>query len=228
MSNTNLILLREIEKSIYVIRGEKVMLDRDLAKLYGVPTGAVNQAVRRNRERFPEDFMFQLTPAEVVQLNLSQIVIGSEASRPSPSTLRIYRTRRRYAVECLTKQVRDNRKHRNHARICKAPTNTCIQHGTCSPPGRTRKQVRQTIQSYLCRYSTVDDNASSRSQRDRLPLAPKEEVIFNTTRTPERGGTRAYRSELTEQNCNRIINEHSIPTATNAMTNIYPESLVRL
>ncbi len=81
MSNTNLILLKEIEKSIYLIRGEKVMLDRDLAKLYGVPTGAVNQAVRRNRERFPKDFMFQLTSAEVVQLNLSQIVIGSEKHR---------------------------------------------------------------------------------------------------------------------------------------------------
>ena len=81
MSNTNLILLKEIERSIYLIRGEKVMLDRDLAKLYGVLTGALNQAVRRNRERFPEDFMFQLTSAEVVQLNLSQIVIGSEKHR---------------------------------------------------------------------------------------------------------------------------------------------------
>jgi ORF6N domain len=57
------------------------MLDRDLAKLYEVLTGALNQAVRRNRERFPEDFMFQLTPAEVAQLNLSQIVIGSQKHR---------------------------------------------------------------------------------------------------------------------------------------------------
>ena len=57
------------------------MLDRELAKLYEVPTGALNQAVRRNRERFPEDFMFQLTSAEVAELNLSQIVIGSEKHR---------------------------------------------------------------------------------------------------------------------------------------------------
>jgi len=81
MSNTNLISIEKIEKAIYLIRGEKVMLDRDLAKLYGVSTGALNQAVRRNRERFPEDFMFQLTSAEVAQLNLSQIVIGSEKHR---------------------------------------------------------------------------------------------------------------------------------------------------
>ncbi len=81
MTNTNLIPIERIEKAIYLIRGEKVMLDRDLAKLYGVSTGALNQAVRRNRERFPEDFMFQLTSAEVAQLNLSQIVIGSEKHR---------------------------------------------------------------------------------------------------------------------------------------------------
>jgi hypothetical protein len=81
MSNTNLILLEQIERSIYLIRGEKVMLDRDLAKLYGVSTAAMNQAVRRNRERFPQDFMFQLTPAETAELNRSQIVIGSAKHR---------------------------------------------------------------------------------------------------------------------------------------------------
>lgn len=77
MSNTNLISIERLEDLIYLIRGEKVMLDRDLAKLYGVTTGALNQAVRRNRDRFPEDFMFQLTSAEVADLNLSQIVIAS-------------------------------------------------------------------------------------------------------------------------------------------------------
>jgi hypothetical protein len=81
MSNTDLISTERIENSIYLIRGEKVMLDRDLAKLYGVTTGALNQAVRRNHERFPEDFMFQLTKAEFAQLNLSQIVIGSAKHR---------------------------------------------------------------------------------------------------------------------------------------------------
>ena len=57
------------------------MFDRDLAKLYDVTTAALNQAVRRNRDRFPEDFMFQLTSDEVAQLNRSQIVIGSEKHR---------------------------------------------------------------------------------------------------------------------------------------------------
>ena len=81
MSNKNLISVERIEKAIYLIRGEKVMLDRDLAKLYDVSTAALNQAVRRNRDRFPGDFMFQLTAAETAELNRSQIVIGSQKHR---------------------------------------------------------------------------------------------------------------------------------------------------
>jgi hypothetical protein len=54
----------QIENSILLIRGQKVMIDADLAQLYGVPTKALNQAVKRNAQRFPQDFMFQLTPAE--------------------------------------------------------------------------------------------------------------------------------------------------------------------
>ena len=53
-----------VEQQIYFVRGQKVMLDRELAKLYGVETRALNQAVKRNRDRFPEDFMFQLTEEE--------------------------------------------------------------------------------------------------------------------------------------------------------------------
>ncbi len=63
-----------IEKAIFLIRGQKVILDRDLARLYGVETRVLNQAVRRNRDRFPDDFMFSLTREEI--RNLSQIVIS--------------------------------------------------------------------------------------------------------------------------------------------------------
>jgi CDGSH-type Zn-finger protein len=53
-------LMVRVERRIYLIRGEKVMLDHDLAELYGVNTGALNRAVKRNGDRFPGDFMFQL------------------------------------------------------------------------------------------------------------------------------------------------------------------------
>lgn len=63
-----------IETKILLIRDRKVMLDRDLALLYGVETRALNQAVRRNLDRFPEDFMFQLTKDEADELSRSQFV----------------------------------------------------------------------------------------------------------------------------------------------------------
>ena len=56
--------LQVIQSKIYEIRGQKVMLDRDLAEMYGVQTKALNQAVKRNIDRFPEDFMFQLISEE--------------------------------------------------------------------------------------------------------------------------------------------------------------------
>ena len=68
--------LEEIKSRIYEIRGQKVILDFDLAKLYGVETRTLNQSVKRNLERFPEDFMFQLTDLEVVNWK-SQIVISN-------------------------------------------------------------------------------------------------------------------------------------------------------
>lgn len=64
--------LQTIQSKIYEIRGQRVMLDRDLAEMYGVETRTLNQAVKRNIERFPEDFMFQLTKEECLR---SQIVI---------------------------------------------------------------------------------------------------------------------------------------------------------
>jgi len=54
-----------IEGKIFLLRGQKVMIDRDLAQLYGVSTMVLNQAVKRNRERFPTDFLFQLTKQEM-------------------------------------------------------------------------------------------------------------------------------------------------------------------
>jgi hypothetical protein len=67
--------VERLEKSILLIRGEKVMLDRDLAELYGVETRVLNQSVRRNVERFPPDFMFELTRDEIA--GISQFVTSS-------------------------------------------------------------------------------------------------------------------------------------------------------
>jgi hypothetical protein len=68
--------VEQIERAILLMRGQKVMLDADLAGLYGVTVGRLNEAVKRNRDRFPADFMFQLTDTEFANLK-SQIAISS-------------------------------------------------------------------------------------------------------------------------------------------------------
>ena len=76
-TKTNIIPATSIEKKIMLIHDQKVMLDYDLAALYGVETGALNRQVKRNIERFPDDFMFQLTRQEVANL-ICQIGISKE------------------------------------------------------------------------------------------------------------------------------------------------------
>jgi ORF6N domain len=77
MAKTNSSIAEDkIINKIYPIRGKKVMLDRDLAELYGVETRVLNQAVRRNEKRFPDDFMFQLTRVEFENL-ISQNVTST-------------------------------------------------------------------------------------------------------------------------------------------------------
>ncbi|MGO9271285.1 MAG: ORF6N domain-containing protein [Terriglobia bacterium] len=74
-SDQELIPIEVIENRIFVLRGHRVMLDRDLAELYGVPVKRLNEQVKRNRDRFPDDFMFQLTLEEgkAILLSRSQV-----------------------------------------------------------------------------------------------------------------------------------------------------------
>ena len=76
LTETAIVTLDQVERSIYLIRGQKVMLDSELAELYGVTTGRMNEQVRRNIERFPDDFMLQLTRDEFDNL-ISQFATSS-------------------------------------------------------------------------------------------------------------------------------------------------------
>jgi len=73
-----LVIEQKILNRIYVVRGEKIMLDRDLAELYGIETRVLKQAVKRNMERFPKDFMFEMTGKEIARM-VSQNVIPSKS-----------------------------------------------------------------------------------------------------------------------------------------------------
>ena len=89
-SPLSLIPVERVASRIYLIRNQKVMLDFDLAELYGVPTKAFNQAVTRNAARFPEDFMFRLSRVEVEAMNRSHIVTGSQKRRDPRFTPRAF------------------------------------------------------------------------------------------------------------------------------------------
>ena len=83
MKNVSLIPIEKITSKIYLIRKEKVMLDSDLAELYGVETKVLVQAVKRNIDRFPKDFMFQLT-ADQYKILRSQFVTSNWGGRRYP------------------------------------------------------------------------------------------------------------------------------------------------
>jgi ORF6N domain len=86
----SLIPIEQIDGMIRTVRGVRVMLDRDLAKIYGVPTFRFNEAIKRNRHRFPPDFMFQLTREEFDSLK-SQIAMSK---RENSSQIAISKTGR--------------------------------------------------------------------------------------------------------------------------------------
>jgi hypothetical protein len=85
----SIVAAERIEAAILLLRGQKVLLDADLAALYGVETRALVQAVKRNAERFPDDFMFQLTWDEARALRSQSVILnGAPAPRSQTGTSR--------------------------------------------------------------------------------------------------------------------------------------------
>ena len=110
-----------VAQLVFFMRGEKVMFDGDLAMLYGVEVRSLNQAVARNRKRFPADFAFQLTDDELAALR-SQIVTsntGRGGRRYLP--LRLYRTGSRDAFQRAAQRACRRSKYRDHANLCATP-----------------------------------------------------------------------------------------------------------
>jgi ORF6N domain-containing protein len=90
-SRTSVTSVEDVSRAIVVLRGRKVLLDAELAALYGVTTKRLNEQVKRNAERFPEDFMFRLSRTETDALNRSHSATGSPgaaASRSQCATLK--------------------------------------------------------------------------------------------------------------------------------------------
>ena len=122
MSSAETAPVSMIESYIYLIRGQKVLLDADLATLYQVETKALNQAVRRNVERFPEDFMFQLTRKEDEAFEVTDCNLKRRWPRrtalPSP---RFYGAGNCHALVRPHQQASHRGEHRYYADLCPAP-----------------------------------------------------------------------------------------------------------
>lgn len=151
----------EIEQSILVVRGQRVLLDSALARLYGVSTGALNQAVRRNQSRFPDDFAFQLTAAEVagMQSEAAPSAWGGRRNRPWVFT--------EHGVAMLSSVLllsgRGSGECRNHACICPSAAPSGDPRGTrrtnC-PPRRNGSTSRRADPGNY-RRSAPDDGCTS-------------------------------------------------------------------
>ena len=178
-----------VERRIYLIRGEKVMFDHDLAELYGVDTGALNRAVKRNGDRFPGDFMFQLGGDEWERLRC-QIGIsnkGTEVSRsalrfqiwhlkqqtwrPAISAVRFYRTKRRDVVQCVAQRPRGASQYCHHAYIRAPARDASVQCRSRSQIERTGKEIRRTVQGCFRCDSRVNDSAGKTKTPDWVPFS---------------------------------------------------------
>lgn len=176
-----LIPSENVERSILLLRGQKVMLDADLAALYGVETKELVRAVKRNLKRFPDDFMFQLTAEEFAALRFQSGTSkgrGGRRYRPYVFT--------EHGVAMLSSVLHSERAiqaniviMRAFARL-RAPARTPRDApGPLLPPRRARKQVRRPLPSGLRRHPRLDASARDVEPPDRLLgiAATAQEVI---------------------------------------------------
>ncbi|MDA1060924.1 MAG: ORF6N domain-containing protein [bacterium] len=132
---------------IYTIRGQRVMLDEDLARIYGVETRTLNQAIQRNINRFPMEFMFQLTPEEYKSL-ISQIVIskrGGRRKRPFAFT--------EHGTVMLASVLRSDKAIRLNIEVVKAFVNL---RRAISSQKNIVKQITEIRSHMLKRFNVID------------------------------------------------------------------------
>jgi len=168
---TELIPAGSIEKKIMLIRGLKVMLDSDLAVLYGVTTFNLNKAVKRNLDRFPDDFMFQLEPQEVTNLifqnGISKAAHGGRRYRPYAFT--------EQGVAMLSSVLRSQRAVKVNIEIMRAFVR--IRQWLASNAELARK-LAELEKKYDAQFKIVFD--AIRELMAPPPAPPRKRIGFNT------------------------------------------------
>lgn len=109
--NDSQIPAQRIERAIVLIRGQRVLLDSDLAELYGVTTSRLNEQVKRNRDRFPEDFMFRLASQEYKGLDVAICDIKSAVGRAPKAATGVHGAWCSHGRKCTQQSYRSCRKY---------------------------------------------------------------------------------------------------------------------
>lgn len=170
--STELIPLERIQNSIFLIRGEKVLLDQQLAELYRVDTGALNRAVSRNLERFPEDFMFRLTEDEVeslrCQIGISNIGRGGRRYLPYAFT--------EQGVAMLSSVLRSQRAVQVNVAIMRAFVSLRRLLSTSETLARKFAELERQLEGHDAAIKTLFD-----AIRELMapPVKPKRELGFH-------------------------------------------------
>jgi ORF6N domain len=169
----------QIEQTIKVVRGQRVLLDSDLARLYGVTTMALNQAVKRNADRFPADFAFRLTQQEFKAL-ISQIVI----SKPGPGGRRkLPWVFTEHGVAMLSSVLRSPRAARVNVEIMRAFVRL---RRLLATPGELVEQIAKLAET----MQLHDDQIKSivevlRQMMEKPPEKPKGRIGFQSPPPPK-------------------------------------------
>ena len=179
--------LQLIQSKIYEIRGQKVMLDFDLAEMYEVETRVLNQAVKRNIERFPDDFMFQLT-AEEWQKMSSQFVMTSRSKRPKTAMPLAFTE---HGVVMLSSVLRSNIAIQTSILIVRAFV--AIRQLIANPPvdrvGELEKQMKELkdyIEEVFTDYNDINEDTRMQLELINRTLAELQvrKKIEETPRNP--------------------------------------------
>jgi len=175
--------IQQIQNKIYEIRGQRVMIDRDLAEMYGVETRVLNQAVKRNVERFPDDFMFQLTE-EDWEIMSSQIVMTSKSKRPKSALPFVFTE---HGVTMLSSVLRSATAIQVNIQIVRAFVS--IRNLTLQKPADGIEQVKielNELKLYLEEVFTDqnDINEDTRMQIELINQSLAELQCTNTTLKP--------------------------------------------
>jgi hypothetical protein len=176
----------ELQRRIFLVRGQRVMLDSELARLYGVPTKALNQAVHRNAERFPSDFAYQLTAQEFTELK-SQIVTsksarGGKQKRPWVFT--------EHGVAMLSSVLRSPRAVQVNIAIMRAFVRMRRLLATPGEPGAQLHELANTVHLHEDQIKVITEVLRRMMQPppEPVPEARKRKIGFRTDMRYQRNG----------------------------------------